>query len=367
MKYKFGIIGAGNGGQAMAAYFKLAGNTVNLYDNFSEVIDNINKRGYITLEGAVNGDAKVDLITNDISAALADVDVIMIVNPSIYHKSIAQKIAPYVKENHIIFLNPANTFGAFAFKKALEDSGCNENVVIAESNTLLFACRATAPGIVHVGGKKDRLLVSAFPANKIKAVAEAIGPTIEEIELCESVLETSFDSTNAMVHPLPSIMNASWTESGSKFKYYYDGIGPTVGSFIDKMDKERLDAGKKLGLELGKNLFSLYMEYAIEYDAHGTTIDEVVSNVEAYKDIYSNSSVKSRYIYEDVPMGLVPFAAIEELLGIDCSNTKLAISLCEKVLDEDFSNCDNCRNLKNLGLEGLNAEQILEYARTGKK
>lgn len=367
MGYKFGIIGAGNGGQAMAAYFKLAGNEVKLYDNFSEVIDKINDRGFITLEGAISGDAYIDLVTNNFEEAVKDVDVIMVVNPSIYHKNIAQKLAPYVREGHIIFLNPANTFGAFAFKKALEDSGCNKNIVIAESNTLLFACRALEPGLVHVGGKKDRLLVSAFPADKILEVEKTIAPTITEIELCETVLETSFDSTNAMVHPFPSIMNASWTESGNRYKYYYDGIGPTVGAFIDKMDQERIEAGKRLGLSLGKNLFSLYMEYAIEYDAHGDTLDEVFSNVKAYEDIYANDNVKSRYIYEDVPMGLVPFAEIEELLGVNPENTKLVITLCEKVLGEDFSNCDNCRNLNNLGLEGMTAEQIIEYAKTGKK
>jgi opine dehydrogenase len=367
MGYKFGIIGAGNGGQAMAAYFKLAGNEVKLYDNFSEVIDKINDRGFITLEGAVTGDAYIDLVTSDFSEAVKDVDVIMVVNPSIYHKNIAQKLAPYIKPGHVIFLNPANTFGAFAFKKALEDNGCYEDVVIAESNTLLFACRALEPGLVNVGGKKDRLLVSAFPANKIGEIEKTIAPTISEIELCETVLETSFDSTNAMVHPLPSLMNASWIESGSKFKYYYDGIGPTVGAFIDRMDKERIEAGKLLGLELGKNLFSLYMEYAIEYDAHGDTIDEVVSNVKAYKDIYSSDNVKSRYIYEDVPMGLVPFAEIEELIGIKADNTRLVVDLCEKVLNEDFSKCENCRNLVNLGLEGMSAAQIIEYAKTGKK
>lgn len=367
MSYKFSIIGAGNGGQAMAAYFKMTGNEVRLYDAFEATVDNINKKGTITLEGAVETEQKIDLITTDLEKCVDGVDVIMVVNPAIYHRSIAEKLAPYLKEGQLIFLNPSAAFGAFAFKKALEDNGFTKNVTIAESNTLLFACRAIAPGTVHVGGKKDRLLVASFPASNINQVNKMISPTIKEIELCETVLETSFDSTNSMVHPIPTLMNASWSESGEKYKYYYDGIGPTIGNFIEHMDTERVEIGKALGLVPGKDLFDIYMEYDIEYNAHGDNVAEVVSNVEAYKDIYAGNSVRTRYIYEDVPMGLVPFSAIGELLGKPVTKMKLGIKMCEEILEENFSTCDNCRNLKNLGLESMNAEDIINYAKTGRK
>lgn len=366
-KSVFAIIGAGNGGQGLAAYFSIKGHEVRIFDFLEEPIKILKEKGEIILEGAEEGVGKITVASNNIEEVISGADVIMVVNPSIYHKKIAEACAPYIESGQIIFLHPASVFGAFAFKKALEDTGCQKDVTIAESNTLLFACRAVETGRVHIGGKKDRLLVAAFPACDNEKVYDIISPAIEEIELCETVLETSMDSTNAMVHPLPTIMNSSWSESGNKFKYYYDGIGETVGHFIEAMDAERLAIGEKLGLTLGKDLFSLFMEYEAEYKAKGNTISQVVKNVDAYKDIYASSSVKTRYIYEDVPMGLIPFIAIGELLGLPVDKMKLTAMLCEEMLEENLSSGENCRNLKNLGLEGMSAEKIVQYAKTGVK
>lgn len=363
----FAILGAGNGGQGLAAYFSIKGYEVRIFDFLEEPISLLKEKGEIILEGAENGVGKIALASNKIEEVISGADVIMVVNPSIYHKKIAKECAPYIKSGQIIFLHPASVFGAFAFKKALEDSGCHKNVTIAESNTLLFACRAIETGRVHIGGKKDRLLVAAFPACDKDKVFDIISPVIEEIQMGETVLETSMDSTNAMVHPLPTIMNASWSESGKRFKYYHDGIGETVGHFIEGMDAERIAIGKKLGLTLSKDLFTLFMEYEAEYNTTGNTISQIVKAVEAYHDIYASSSVKNRYIYEDVPMGLVPFIEIGELLGLPVDKMKLTVKLCEEMLGENLSAGGNCRNLENLGLKGMSAEQIIQYAKTGVK
>lgn len=366
-KKKIAVIGAGNGGQAMASYFAIAGYQVNIFDYFQDPIDEIKKKGEIELEGAITGVGKINIASTNMKAVVDGVDLIMIVNPAIYHNKIAKDLAPTLKVGQLIFLNPSSVFGAFAMKKALEDAGFTEDVVIAESNTLLFAARLVKNGTVHIGGKKDRLLVSAFPSSKRDKIYDIIRPVIPELEECDTVLETSFDSTNCMVHPLPTIMNASWTESGNKFRYYLDGIGETVGHFIEGMDKERVDIGKKLGLTLGKDLFSLFMEYEIEYNTKGETISKVFKSVEAYQDIQAATDVRTRYIYEDVPTGLVPFIAIGELLNMPVDKMKLTVKLCDNMLEENFNDCECSRNLNKLGLAGLNADGIVNYAKTGEK
>lgn len=361
------VIGAGNGGQAMAAYFAIAGCETRIFDFFEKPIKRIKELGYIELEGAIEGKGDIAVASNDIAEVLKDTDLIMVVNPAIYHNKIAKACAPYIREGDKIFLNPSSVFGAFAFKKALEDQGCHKKVTIAESNTLLFTARLIEDGKVHIGGKKDRLLVSSFPSCDKEKIYDIIRPVIKELEECNSVLETSFDSTNAMVHPLPTIMNASWTESGKKFRYYLDGIGSTVGHFIEGMDKERVDIAEKLGLVLGKDLFSLFLEYKIEYETEAETISEVLKSVDAYRDIMAAPTVKTRYIYEDVPTGLVPFIAVGELLGMPVSKMQLVQDLCEAMLNEDFTNCESSRNLDNLGLAGMTADEIVHYAQTGEK
>lgn len=77
MKKKYGILGAGNGGQSISAYLKLKGNEVYLYDRYQSMIDPIKERGGIELTGvSLNGTAKLDKITTDIEEAIKGVDFI---------------------------------------------------------------------------------------------------------------------------------------------------------------------------------------------------------------------------------------------------------------------------------------------------
>ncbi|MDO5712914.1 MAG: NAD/NADP octopine/nopaline dehydrogenase family protein [Tissierellia bacterium] len=363
---KVGIIGAGNGGQGLAGYFNLKGYEVRLYDYLEETVAALQEKT-ITLEGACEGTGQLNIVSHNIEEVVEDTDLIMIVNPTIYHKRIAMELAPYLKDGDMIFLHPSSVFGAFAFKNALEEGGCSKEVTIAESNTLLLACRILEPGRILITGKKDRLLVSAFPATENNRLYELIKDAIPEVEICESVLVTSFDSTNAMVHPFPTIMNVSWVESGEKFKFYYEGIGPTVGNFLSKLDQERMVIGKTLGLIPGENLFSLEMEYEAEYRSTGKDLVEIFRNVKAYDQIYTGPSVRTRYILEDIPNGMVPFMEMGRLVNCPVDNMKLTIDLCEALLEEDLSSDEKARTLKNLGLEGMTVEEIKEYAKTGKK
>lgn len=362
------VIGGGNGGQAMAGYFGLNEDyEVRIFDYFDKPINAIKEKGEIELVGAIEGKGKIAMATTNLEEALSGTDFIMVVTPALYHNKIAKDVAPYVKKDTIIMLSPSSVFGAFAFKKALEDAGNHEEVVIGETNSLLFAARLVENGVVNIGGKKDLLMAAAFPSDRGDMMFDFIGPVMTETKAFDNVLATSFDNTNAMVHPLPTILNCNWSESGAKYKYYQDGIGNTCGRIIEQIDSERVEIGKKLGLILGKDLFDIYMEYEDQYGATGPDVTTVLKSVKAYDTIYASNEVKIRYIMEDIPTGMVPFVAVGKLLGMPVKKMQMVIDMCEGMLDENLSTCDAARSLDKLGLAGMNAEQIVKYAQTGRK
>lgn len=362
---KYAILGAGNGGQAIAGYLSYLGYEVRLYDSFENVIDMINIKGGIELEGQTVGFGKLALASTDIEKVIKGADLIMVVNPSIYHRKIAEKCAPHLTENQMIFLHPGSTFGAFAFKKALEDFGCHHNVPVAESNTLIYACRAIEPGKVHICGKKDRLLVATLPAKNNEKICSILKEVYPEVEMAKNVLITSFDNTNPVFHPAPTLLSTSWVESGKDFLYYHEGISDSIGKFIIEMDNERIEIGKALGLKYGEDIISTFTQYEIEYNTKGDNISDVVKHVEAYSDIYGPKTLKTRYLYEDIPMGLVPLVSVGKLLEKPVERMEMIIRLAELMVEEDFTT--NSRSLKNIGLQGMNAEEILRFAETGEK
>lgn len=359
----FAVLGSGNGGQAVAGYLGYLGYEVRLYDSFTDTINRIKEKGGIRLEGYINEFGPVAVATNDIEEAVTGADLIMVINPSIYHREIAQKCAPYITEDQIVFLHPGATFGTFAFKKALRDFGCKYQIPIAESNTLIYACRAAEPGRVHIGGKKERILVAALPSSENMQVCSILKEVYPEVEMADNVLVTSLDNTNPIFHPAPTLLSSSWVESGKDFLYYFEGISDTIGKFIIGMDNERIAIGKALGLKYGENLIDTFRQYEIEYHTKGSNISDIVRRVEAYSNIYGPKTLKTRYIYEDIPMGLVPLVSVGKLLKVPVSRMETIIRLGEQMLEEDFMHSG--RNLDNLGLSNMTAEDIVRFAETG--
>jgi len=369
MRRAIAILGAGNGGQAFAAYFKFHGHQVRLYDAFSETVVAINKKGFIELTGALNEKIEFHDASVDMARVIDGAEVIIVINPSTHHRKIAAKLAKCLKPNQLIFINPGATFGSFAMKRALADYGYTDDVVIAESNVLLFACRMREIGTVFIGAKKDRILVSAFPAIHLDKIKGLITDIIPEAQFVSSVIATAIDNTNPTVHPLPAILNVGWIESGEQFSFMQKAVSPTLGRYMELMDRERIAVGEKLGLVRNVELFDLYQQYEAEYGVYGKqTLCDVFRACDAYTHIYAPTDLyTARYITEDVGMGLVPLVDVGRQIGVDVSKSKLIVDVCEAVLGLDLTHGEHCRNAESLGLAGMSAEQIIRYAQTGER
>ena len=67
--------------------------------------------------------------------------------------------------------------------------------------------------------------MAALPACDNDKLAAAIRPELPWFKLVSSVLETSIDNLNAMMHPAPMLLNTSRIEADPfvPFQYYLDG------------------------------------------------------------------------------------------------------------------------------------------------
>ena len=154
-KSTYAIIGAGNGGQAFAAHLGLKGFPVQLYDIERPKVDALKKLGKIKVTGALEGSAAINLITNDIGEAVRGAKVIMVVLPTNYQASIAKAMAPHLVDGQIIILHPGATGGALEFRNAILTENPDRKVIMAETVTLLYACRSPQAGEVIIYGIKD--------------------------------------------------------------------------------------------------------------------------------------------------------------------------------------------------------------------
>ena len=352
---KVAVIGAGNGGQAIAGYLAMQNYEVALYDIVEEKINELKTLGGIRLEGRIEGFGKLGCITTDISEAVQGAEIVMVTTIANAHKAVAQSIAPYVVDGQIFILNPGRTCGALVFKQTLLEAGCKAHFYLAEAQTLVYACRIVQNGTVNIIGVKDEVLLSALPARDTDYVLSRINPLYPSFMKTTNVLRTSLENIGAMFHPCVLLFNAATIERNEVFWFYRD-MTEQVAEFIEKFDEERLAVGKAYGIDLLS--VKEWIKFAYK-DTVGETLCERMRNNPAYHDIKSPSTIFTRQLTEDIPTGVLPIMELGKAAGVETPLLESMIHICEALLNMDLHS--NGRNLKNLGLEGLDKDAILYF------
>lgn len=352
---KIAVIGAGNGGQAFAGYLSISGFEVSLYDIDVEKMESLKKMGGIKLEGSLQGYGKVTCITTDIKQAVSGAEIIMVTTVANAHRAVAKSLSPYLEDGQIVVLNPGRTCGALVFKQTLKQEGCSQRIYLAEAQTLVYACRLIENGRVNIIGIKDEVLLAGLPASDTDYILEKLKPIFPCFMKADNVFNTSLENIGAMFHPCVLLFNAATIERNEMFWFYRD-MTEQVAEFIEKFDTERLAVGKAYGIDLLS--VREWIKFAYK-DTKGETLRERMRNNPAYHDIKSPSTIFTRQLTEDIPTGVLPIMELGKAAGVSTPLLSSMITICEALLNMDLHS--NGRSLKNLGLEGMDKDQILDY------
>lgn len=353
-QYTWAVIGGGNGGQSAAGHLGTMGYDVRLYDVIPETVEAIAAAGGINVTGAVEGFGPISRASSDMADVIDGVDVIMVIAPAIYHRSIAESMARCITSEQLVFIHPGATLGAVEFRQVFRKAGLDvDRMVIAEAQSLMYACRVSRPGHATINGMKNNLAVAAVPASKTEEAVAKIADAFPRMHAASNVFETSLTNLNAIMHPAPSLLNVSLIESGRDWEYYRDGITPTIGRFLEAMDTERVALGRALGLKL-KDVKALYKEF---YGAEADTLSEIVRNVDAYRGISGQKRLDTRYVLEDIPTGLVPMVSLSAQLGLNAEMMETTCRLGSYLIGRDL--ISEGRTVENLGLDGMSADELV--------
>lgn len=331
---RIAVLGGGHSGLTMAGHLALNGISVTLWNRTPEHIAQLLSDHVIHCDGVFSGDAVIETVTSDITQAIADVDMIMVTTPANAHNDIAAAIAPYLTGDTIIILNPGRTFGAVNFHRALQENGCQANPRIAETQTIIYTCRRKDDCSVSTFAYKHDVLLAALARENTTTIINALPDCLRPFfRATASMIETSLGNVGMILHCAPVLMNIGWIENvKTNFKYYYEGITPSIAAFVEKMDHERQQIGEGLGVHLES--VSEWMQRS--YDVTGSNLYECLCNNSSYATIDAPNSIHHRYLYEDVPCGLVPTEQLGKLTGVATPCISLIISIAEQVLDTDF-------------------------------
>jgi opine dehydrogenase len=357
---KIAVVGAGNGGQALAGYLAMKGFDVSLFNRSKRRISPIIDSHSIRIEGQVVGEYHISFATTNMEEAIKGRKLIMVVVPAFAHKEIAKRMAPYLEDGQIIVLNPGRTGGALEFNNVLKEENVKKDVIVAEAQTFIFASRMSNPGVAKVFRIKNAVPVSALPATRNAELEEVLCNAIPEFEIVKNVIYTSFNNIGVVFHPATLILNAARVETtAGKFEFYFEGISPSVAKVLEKIDEERCKVMELFNAEpmTAKD----WLNYA--YDVRGNSLYEAIRNNVGYRGIYAPPTLDNRYILEDLPMSLVPISSFGEEYGVKTPVIDSIINLANIMMGKNF--WKEGRTVKDLGLEGMSIEDIIRLVEEG--
>jgi opine dehydrogenase len=360
---RYTVIGAGNGGKAMAAHLALMGFGVTLYNRTAEHIEAIKKRGGIDLEsyeGGPHGFGELIAATSNMQAALSASQVIMIVTPSSAHADIAGKAAPYLQDGQIVLLHPGRTGGAIEFTKKIRDCGCTADVIVAEAETFIYASRAEGPAQARIFRIKDAVPLAALPATRTHTVLDAVNEAYPQYIDGVNVLHTGMNNMGAIFHPALTILNAGRIESTrGDFQFYIDGVTPSVSNILEVLDRERVTVAAAIGVRARTGLEWLEMAY----NSKGSNLYEAIQNQSGYYGIKAPNTLSHRYIFEDVPMSLVPIATLGQRYGVSVRGMDSIIRLACFIHHTDYWR--RGRTPETLGIDVFGVSELTRFVNEG--
>jgi opine dehydrogenase len=291
----------------------------------------------------------------------------MLVVPVTAHEYYARLLAPYLKPQHVVLLNPGHTGGGLHFVNTLRQAGNLDDIRTGETSTLTYGSRITGPAEVTFYLRAREMPFAAFPgrhaADLFRLVTEVVYP---RLQLAPSVLHTGLLNINAIEHPPQILCNAGWLEhTEGDYYFYYEGTTPAVGRVIDAVDAERLSVASALGIETPTfpEMF-LQVGYTTEHAVQVGTAYQALQESAPNRWVKGPKSLDHRYVHEDVGYGLVPLSGLGDLAGVPTPTMKSLISLASTMNGVDYASTG--RTLDKLGLAGVPVDKLQSFLAEGR-
>ena len=353
------VLGGGHGAHTISADLKHKGHNVRLYE-MPQFRDNINQlfaTATIEVTGVTQFREKLDMVTDDIDAAVKDADYILVVTPAFAHTGYAKLLAGKLSKDQILISFPGG-FAAMTFKKAFGDRNCP---VLVDANTLPYDTRITAPCKVKLLGYNN-LRLGFMPAENRAALNEKLKKDLffDFGEPYSDVLECALSNVNPCLHTGPCVLSVSAIENATiDFFLYEHGFTPSAAKLNIALDNERKALGRAFGynitcledfgnIPVGFTWQQLYMA------GHGQI---------ALTPINGPNDIFNRYLTEDAYCGLAPWSDIAKQVGVETPVIDSVINIYNIIHEKDWRK--EGYSAEKLGISGMTAGQIVEYIKGG--
>ncbi|MBR3299591.1 MAG: NAD/NADP octopine/nopaline dehydrogenase family protein [Clostridia bacterium] len=331
---KVAIVGAGNGGTAIATDLAYRNHDVTLIktsvsihdDNFNYLLEN---EGRMTLdEFGVFKTATIGTVTRDL-ALIKDCPVVIVYVQTNYHEAVIERMCEYLADGQIVLINPGYLSTAYVLKH------CKKDVIVAEATSSFIDCRIKEPGLIKVGFRNVRNPIGIYPKHRKEEAIKTLDQLGFPLAYVNSVVETALHNPNLIVHTVGAVMSIPRVEkTNGDYVMYHEVFTPSVWKILEKLDSEKMDVLERLGCERMPYVEACKFRNSLDDDRDAKEVFFWYAAMPTRAK--GPTSVESRYITEDVPQGLVMLEALGKALDIPTPISTSLIEIASAALGRDM-------------------------------
>ena len=352
-----GIIGAGAIAYGAAAFLENAGHRAILWSPSGERTKRLAAGEKLVATGAVEGAFSPGVAAS--AKVLVDAaDVLMIALPGYGHKAVMDAIVPHVRSDQTILISSHASFGALYLSRLFAERGIV--VPVVAWGTTVTSGRQPSHVEASVNTVRSKVDIATVPASlseKGLAVCQALfGDRFVERD---GLLAIALSNLNPQNHLGIALCNMTRMEHGETWAQGFN-VTPNVGRLLEALDRERLAIAETLGLKVR----NIYEHFHLSF--HVPMNDVSTMNQEMHKEGRGGTgpaTAESRYVYEDVPYGLLMTVRLGELAGKPATLHRAGIEIFSALYGRDFF-AENLL-LDALDLSSLSLEDLTTLCRDG--
>jgi len=347
------VLGGGNGAFATAADLALAGHAVRLWRRAAADLAPVRAAGGIELaaEGR-HGLARLERVSADLRETVDGADVVVVPLPATTHEDLAARVAGHLSPRQVVLLTPG-TFGSFVMARALARAGGPLPLAFAESGTLPYLARKTAPATVTAPVRAANLPVGVFPASRSAEALGRVTALFPATRPCADALDAALTNAGTVIHPPLVLLNAGAIDEG-RFDIHAAGTTRSPRRLIDVVDAERLQTRRGWGYPAPHYELTTYYEEARA--AEGLYGAGAKQKLLASGLWHETLTFEHRYVTEDVVLGLSLFESAARTAGAASPTISGLLNVFGALLDRQLSG--RGRDLDHLGLGELSLREI---------
>lgn len=354
------VVGAGNAGYAYACKLVERGHRVRMLKTsrslHEESFEWVVRNGGIYCIDETNGGkrhfARLDLVTRDAHEAIPGADVVIVLTQTLQHEELSRRISPLLQEGQMVLIVPGY-MGSIYFRQHTTAPG----VIFVEGESTAVDARIVEDGVVRILFMNVRNALAFLNRKDEAAGLQRAGELFYTYRyLRKNIIDSALHNPNLIVHTIGAIMSVSRIEySNGEFWMYKEAFTPSIWKMICTLDNEKNRVLSHYGCDRLSYLDACRFRNEQDLTKDPLQIFQGYAN-SAPK---GPSSPETRYILEDVPMGLCLMSSLAKTCGVDTPICDSLINIAGAILQRDFRR--EGRTVEQLGLANLSPEQIVQH------